>query len=79
MQSAESVVLAFRTNPILLDTVKEVILTAVPNARIIESIMEPAVGAVLLALDDLGCSDMTLVQKNLEQDAPKYHMLRKKS
>lgn len=65
--------------PILLDTVKEVILTAVPNARIIESIMEPVVGAVLLALDDLNNASPALIQKNLEQDAPKYHLLRKKN
>ncbi|MBR3393542.1 MAG: hypothetical protein IKG51_05475 [Firmicutes bacterium] len=65
--------------PILLDTVKEVILTAVPNARIIESAMEPVVGAVLLALDDLENTDPVLIQKNLEQDAPKLHMLRKKN
>ena len=66
--------------PLLLETVRKVILSAVPQARIIESILEPVVGAVLLALDDLGpdAADADTIQENIEADAPRFQMIRKK-
>ena len=66
--------------PLLLETVRKVILSAVPHAQIIESTLEPVVGAVLLALDDLGpdSRDADLIQQNIEETAPRFQMIRKK-
>ena len=61
--------------PMLVDAVRETVLAAAPRARIIESALEPAAGALLLALDDLGANNER-IQRHLERDAQRFNMVR---
>ncbi|MBQ7885259.1 MAG: hypothetical protein IJ313_00030 [Clostridia bacterium] len=61
----------------LIDTVTDVILTNAPNAVILESIYEPVIGAMLLALDHIDGTDGALIQEHIERDAKRFHMVRK--
>lgn len=61
--------------PMLIRAVRETVLATAPRARIIESALEPAVGALLLALDDLGASGER-IQRHLERDAQRFNMVR---
>lgn len=63
--------------PELIDTVTDVILGNAPNATILESIYEPVIGAMLLALDHLEGADLTLIQEHIERDAKRFDMVRK--
>lgn len=63
--------------PELINTVTDVILSNAPNAVILESIYEPVIGAMLLALDHLDGADGPLVQEHIERDAKRFHMVRK--
>ena len=62
--------------PMLYRSVRSTILAAAPRARIVESALEPVVGAVLLALDELGAGDADAVYARLERDARRYDMIR---
>ena len=62
--------------PMLLQAVRDAILEAAPYARIIESALEPAIGALLLALDDLGVGDADIVRRHIERDARRFNMVR---
>ncbi len=61
----------------LQDTVRSEILAVAPNAKIIDSVYEPIVGAVLLALDDTGVSENTEVLENIHYSAEKMKLFRK--
>lgn len=61
----------------LQDTVRSEILAVAPNAQIIESIYEPIVGAVLLALDDVGVSEKAEVLANIHKSAEEKKLFRK--
>ena len=63
-------------SPALRRAVEETILEAAPRARVVGSLLEPAVGALLLALDDLGAAEPSIVQENLERDARRFGMIR---
>lgn len=63
--------------PELIDTVTDVILSNAPNATILESIYEPVIGAMLLALDHIEGADRALIQEHIERDAKRFHMVRK--
>ena len=63
--------------PELIGTVTEVILGSAPHARILESVYEPVIGAMLMALDHLESTDGALIQAHIERDAKRFHMVRK--
>lgn len=63
--------------PELIDTVTDVILSNAPNVTILESIYEPVIGAILLALDHIDGADGALIQEHIERDAKRFHMVRK--
>lgn len=63
---------------ILHDTVTEEILAVAPQAKIVESVYEPIIGAVLLALDILGCGEDPAVLENIRKTAEQHRMLRQK-
>lgn len=63
--------------PELIDTVTDVILSNAPNVTILESIYEPVIGAMLLALDHIEDTDRALIQEHIERDAKRFHMVRK--
>ncbi|MBR3795291.1 MAG: hypothetical protein IKK34_04595 [Clostridia bacterium] len=63
--------------PELIDTVTDVILSNAPNVTILESIYEPVIGAMLLALDHIEDADRALIQEHIERDAKRFHMVRK--
>lgn len=63
--------------PQLQDTVRREILSKAPYAKIIESIYEPIVGAVLLALDDIGVSEREEVLSNIHKSAEQMLLFRK--
>jgi hypothetical protein len=48
-----------------------------PHAQIIESIYEPIVGAILLALDDVGVSENIEVLENIHKSAENKKLFRK--
>ena len=62
--------------PMLIRSVTETVLATAPGARIIDSTLEPAVGALLLALDDLGTGCTTDIQRHIERDAQRFNMVR---
>ena len=61
----------------LQDTVRGEILKVAPRAQIIESIYEPIVGAVLLALDDIGVSENPEVLENIHSSSQNMKLFRK--
>lgn len=63
--------------PELIDTVTDVILSSAPNVTILESIYEPVIGAMLLALDHIEDADRALIQEHIERDAKRFNMVRK--
>ena len=63
--------------PELIDTVTDVILSNAPNVTILESIYEPVIGAMLLALDHIEDADRALIQEHIERDAKRFNMVRK--
>ena len=62
--------------PMLKQAVEETILSAAPRARIIESVWEPVIGAMLLALDDIGAEDRDAIHTHIERDAKRFNMVR---
>ena len=62
---------------ILVDTVTNAIHAEAPKAQIVESVYEPVVGGVLLALDQLKDTDAALIQMHIKRDAQRFHMVRK--
>ena len=62
--------------PALVRAVEQTLRAAAPRARIIESVWEPAVGALLLALDDVGVQDPDAVHRHMERDAQRFNMVR---
>ena len=62
----------------LQDTVRAEILASAPHVKIIEALYEPIIGAVLLALDDLGVSEDPDVLENIHKTAEQHGMFRKK-
>ena len=65
--------------PVLKKAVEETIHSAVPLARIIESVWEPAIGALLLALDDIGTEEQGIIHQHIERDAKRFNMVRNKT
>lgn len=63
--------------PELIDAVKKVILGSAPHVKIVESVYEPVIGAVLMALDCLKEADSIRIQEHIERDAKRFHMVRK--
>jgi len=63
--------------PELIDTVADVILSSAPNATILESVYEPVIGAVLLALDNVEGTNAVLIQEHIGRDAKRFNMVRK--
>ena len=63
--------------PQLLAAVQETILRSAPHAVIVESIYEPVLGAVLLALDSLEAADPRLIARHIAEDAGAFRLLRK--
>ncbi len=61
----------------LQGTVRSEILAVAPNVQIIESVFEPIVGAVLLALDDVGVSEVPEVLDNIHRTAEQMKLFRK--
>lgn len=61
----------------LHDTVRDAILAAAPNVKIVESDYEPIVGAVLLALDDIYTSPDASVLSNVRETVVQLGLLRK--
>ena len=61
----------------LQDTVRSEILAVAPHAEIVESIYEPIVGAILLALDDVGVSENIEVLENIHKSAENKKLFRK--
>ena len=55
----------------------EEIRFAAPKAKITESEYEPIVGAVLMALDQLGVSEDETVLANIRRDATRLKLMRK--
>lgn len=63
--------------PQLLAAVRETVLSSAPQAVMVESVYEPVLGAVLLALDSLKEADGDLIAHNIATGACMHRLLRK--
>ena len=62
--------------PALTDAVRQTILSAAPRAVVVQSVLEPVVGAVMLALDRLTDTSAEELQSQIRRDAQRFHLVR---
>jgi N-acetylglucosamine kinase-like BadF-type ATPase len=63
--------------PVLQESVAAEIHRHAAQARIVDSVYEPVIGAVLMALDVLGGTDSGEIDEHIKRDASRFDMIRK--